>query len=315
MASKSRSKKGNKSAPKNKKVGANGGGVIQNLGSGGTPSMVRMTLKYSASIAMSTSTVLSQVFRGNGPYDPDVTGTGGQPYNYDDWAILYNRYRVHACMIKWKFVPAQNGHFRVVCTPTNSSSAWSSADNVISAPRSKWQGGWSSTSTVDGSTPLSQIVQRATTSSILGEEKGDRFQSLYNTTPADPWYWFLLLESSDGSTTIAGRMLVELHYTMDWFDRLPETIDLLERKQKMLQQKIKVKRAGDALVKHDAESKLVGPQNDSTEKKAQFPPEASSLTDVRDSGDYVVIKRSSLKGARVHARTLAAGASRVEDPD
>jgi len=34
------------------------------------------------------------VFRGNGPYDPDFTGFGSQPYYYDNLAAIYNRYRV-----------------------------------------------------------------------------------------------------------------------------------------------------------------------------------------------------------------------------
>lgn len=35
----------------------------------------------------------------NGMYDPDVTGVGHQPLGFDQMALLYQRYRVHGCMM------------------------------------------------------------------------------------------------------------------------------------------------------------------------------------------------------------------------
>lgn len=39
------------------------------------------------------------VYRINSLFDPDLTGTGGQPYLFDQWSALYQSYRIHGCKI------------------------------------------------------------------------------------------------------------------------------------------------------------------------------------------------------------------------
>jgi len=307
-----RSKKGTKKGAQ-KKSGVNrksGYGPSTSLGVGGTPAKVRVVLKYfqSTAYAPGAGVTSTNAFRGNGPYDPDASGTGSQPVNFDDWAILYNRYRVISSKIEWNFQPASNADFLAVCYPSNSLSGLAAASSICQ-PRAKWRAGWSSLGFVDGKSGFA-ITQHATTKAILGEDFGDRFESLVTTTPADPWYWNVQV-ASIGSSTPSGIVNVLISYDVEFMDRNSETLDLEERKLA-----VDIKR----LARLKAEAKLVVPVNGNKqelklEKKAQFPPEVTSLTSEGGSGDYVVIKRSSLKGARVHARSLAAGATRAEDPD
>ncbi len=44
-----------------------------------------------------------QEMRLNSLYDPNATGTGHQPYGYDQWAALYGRYKVNACTVDLVF--------------------------------------------------------------------------------------------------------------------------------------------------------------------------------------------------------------------
>lgn len=52
-------------------------------------------------------------FRLNGPYDPDQTGVGCQPYGYDEIAALYNRYQVYGskCSVQLRITTASSQVF------------------------------------------------------------------------------------------------------------------------------------------------------------------------------------------------------------
>lgn len=61
----------------------------------------RRTLQYytTSSIITGTTTNNAYVFAANGLYDPDVTGTGGQPMGFDQMNLFYNHYTVLRCRI------------------------------------------------------------------------------------------------------------------------------------------------------------------------------------------------------------------------
>lgn len=51
-----------------------------------------------------------QIYRLNSPYDPDFTGTGHQPYGYDQVSLLYRKYKVNAAKISILFSnPSEDG--------------------------------------------------------------------------------------------------------------------------------------------------------------------------------------------------------------
>lgn len=89
------------------------------------PDRTRITLKYAvAPLAISTdSSVLNTyLFNLNSVYDPDRTGTGHQPFGFDQMATFYSKYCVVGC--KWQVVFANNAvgtsqsHY-VGCCPLN----------------------------------------------------------------------------------------------------------------------------------------------------------------------------------------------------
>ncbi len=45
-------------------------------------------------INLTSGSLSTYVFNSNGLYDPDQTGTGHQPLGFDQYAVMYNRYRV-----------------------------------------------------------------------------------------------------------------------------------------------------------------------------------------------------------------------------
>lgn len=58
---------------------------------------MRLKMKYTDGVLLSTTTgigVATYAFRCNSLFDPDQTGTGHQPYRFDQLAAIFQRYRV-----------------------------------------------------------------------------------------------------------------------------------------------------------------------------------------------------------------------------
>lgn len=63
----------------------------------GFPSRKRLTLKYSDTFEMSSTSgaVITQQFRANSLFDPDYTGIGHQPRGFDQWCSATGPYQVY----------------------------------------------------------------------------------------------------------------------------------------------------------------------------------------------------------------------------
>jgi hypothetical protein len=65
----------------------------------------RLRFKYAEQVQLDagTGSIDTYLFRTNSLYDPDQTGTGHQPYTYDQWASMYSRSAVVRSRIKVVF--------------------------------------------------------------------------------------------------------------------------------------------------------------------------------------------------------------------
>ncbi len=68
----------------------------------GFPKTNAVKLRYveHSTIQPGTGTIGTYVFRANGCFDPDFTGTGHQPNGYDQWSAFYNHYVVVSAIAK-----------------------------------------------------------------------------------------------------------------------------------------------------------------------------------------------------------------------
>lgn len=71
----------------------------------GFPKTTAVKLRYVDGISLNPtiSTLATYVFRANGLFDPNATGIGHQPMNFDMWAALYNHYVVIGAKITVTF--------------------------------------------------------------------------------------------------------------------------------------------------------------------------------------------------------------------
>lgn len=75
----------------------------------GFPRMLKFKHTYQETVQLTTTAVLgSYHFSANGMYDPNISGTGHQPYYFDQMTPLYNHYHVIGSRIKVKIIPASS---------------------------------------------------------------------------------------------------------------------------------------------------------------------------------------------------------------
>lgn len=102
------------------------------LGPGPCPSRIAVTLQYSSYDA-STGSDRDKLFQLNSIYKPDYTGSGHQPRGRDQYAILYNRYRViRVCA---SVIASNGGNPAVVgLCGDSSTSAYTSLQDFLEQP-------------------------------------------------------------------------------------------------------------------------------------------------------------------------------------
>lgn len=101
------------------------------------PSRFITKLKYSQTFSVSGSLTTPYQFNLNSIFDPDRTGTGTQPYGYDQLAGLYNRYRVVSCSYVVSGYNATSP-IRVAAFPSNNTTVVGTVSEAIMQPRCKF---------------------------------------------------------------------------------------------------------------------------------------------------------------------------------
>jgi hypothetical protein len=81
------------------------------------PRSFKKTLRYAETYTLTTGTAgvigSIQTMALNSVYDPNVTGTGHQPYGFDQLSTFYNNYIVHGC--RWRLLATTIGNTSEVC--------------------------------------------------------------------------------------------------------------------------------------------------------------------------------------------------------
>jgi hypothetical protein len=97
-------------------------------------SEIKRTLKYS-DFAQQTATVLSvYTYRLNSLYDPDESGTGAQPYGFDELMALFNYYRVEFANIEVQVCNTGTAPAMVALAPSILNTDPTSVNDVASMP-------------------------------------------------------------------------------------------------------------------------------------------------------------------------------------
>lgn len=165
-------------------------------------------------------------WRMHGVYDPNLTGTGHQPYGHDQLQLIYNRYRVYGVKYKATFINQETAkHFDIAVLLRPNNTAPSVMETVLETPYVKKR-----VLGVEGSgQAVRTITGYCNNSKILGisresHRSDDSNQQLFGATPTanGPILTTIVSNQNTGEVgTVNVRM--ELEYFIECFDRKVQT--------------------------------------------------------------------------------------------
>jgi len=219
---------------------------------GGVPDRTRVTLRYVTNVTLSPSGVTagSYVFRANGCFDPDVTSTGGQPANFDDFSALYARYRVWGSKLSWVIANNTAGVLdmcTMVVGPRHQSTAITTRaaqENFQAQPYTAVQ----KTIIYTNGTSSQRGSMAMTTRKFLGlsqtEFEGqDDLAALTSADPAHQFFWQMVICSDDQSSATPHYVNFQIDYDVEFWDRVDTSLDLRVERQLSLR---RLKASSDA---------------------------------------------------------------------
>lgn len=191
-----------------------------------SPDRVRVWLRYANAPVLNTTTLgtlYSYQMRGNGPFDPDRTGTGSQPNGYDQWAPGFYQKQVTVAS-RCRVTSVNNGsasatQLNVVLVPSASALTYSTVQDAAGDARatSKFLGLQS------GGHEVVVIDRTVRTATVVGVKESDvtgsdSLNSLYSAVPATGWDWNLLVQTL-GVATASNYNTFELWYLVEFYSR------------------------------------------------------------------------------------------------
>lgn len=161
----------------------------------GFPEKMIAKLSYNETVTLSSISG-SFILRGNSVFDPNFTGGGNQPNYFDNYAAIYQKYRVLSSTLTVRFLNVSSTiGCRIMIMPSDSQTPPTNVMNSVGNPYTKQTILGINTS----SRNLINLKQRMSTAKLNGKSKAaimasDSYESGVGTNPTDPWFWIIQYE-------------------------------------------------------------------------------------------------------------------------
>lgn len=172
-------------------------------------------LKYNQTVVVNGTGCLEYQFNLNSIYDPDLSGTGHQPYGFDQLATVYNRYRVYKTV--WRIQGVSKSTDYNLCTyPANDLVTVSNINRAAELPRAI-------SKLVCLDTPT-YLVGRISLPSLFGRTRyqymsDDRYQSLVSANPSESAILRVFVQDTLGPVgNVSAILMITLIYYVELFD-------------------------------------------------------------------------------------------------
>lgn len=185
------------------------------------PDRVRTALRYTTNVRVSPGVVTGSgyVLAINDLFDPDRTAAGHQPRGFDNWSAIYQKYRVHSCLMD--VTVRQRAAHGISCwvIPRNYLAALAVADIPAELPRSVYLG-------VTGSNqpPAHMKSLRIQCAQVLGQTQtqylaNENTAAAVTASPAESVFAHIWVEQLDATTVADFELQITLTYDAEFFDR------------------------------------------------------------------------------------------------
>jgi hypothetical protein len=193
--------------------------AASSMAGGFLPDEITVTLRYAEVQEYTASTAHNQIYRGNGPYDPDYTGIGVQPLGFDELSALYIYHRVISSDIVVTYANLGAANAMVCVLPTLVTTTFATKEAAMCMPYSKWM----TIGQVNG-VSVAGMEHSMQTHRVMGcpksvvQNDSDLWGDVGNV-PAQQWFWYIYSGSTDSATTQVGTLSVEIRYRVTFFRR------------------------------------------------------------------------------------------------
>lgn len=180
------------------------------------PIPARFITKHKYCEAINTDAGGGYIMNLNSLYDPNRTGTGHQPYGFDNLALLYNRYRVISC--RWVLTSPNTAQVRQLgSVPSNDSGMTFPIFSTL-----KEQSRAQFVTHVPGA-PAPLIKGSCYLPALMGRTKAqymadDQYASVVTGSPAELALLYIQTATASDAYDPTATVQVTLEYTVEWFD-------------------------------------------------------------------------------------------------
>lgn len=179
----------------------------------------------------SAGTAATYFFRANDVFDPNASGTGGQPIGFDQMMLMYEQFYVLGSSIRVKAVDAV-GVPTIVMVYLNPDMSFTTINDAVE------NGLLKSTMlyTANGGKAMTEFRMSVDNPTYFGLSKqayiaADRFQGTVAASPSEMNYWTLCIYAVDGATTVRVMFEVTLSYDVYYNEprKLSESFSSVQR--------------------------------------------------------------------------------------
>jgi len=180
----------------------------------GFPKELRIKHRYVQTVRLisTAGSLAKQVFSCNGMYDPDITGTGHQPYYFDDLSALYNHYTVLKSKITCDVVATGTIPFKFGIMIDDDTSAPANADTLAESPNSSY-----GVVDMQGSGPKKFRKSWVASQNFGPNAIGDpNLQGTSAANPSEQQFYHLWAQTTDGASTSSLDVQVTIEFEAIW---------------------------------------------------------------------------------------------------
>lgn len=187
----------------------------------GFPKRLTTVHKYTKTVQLSAATGAMATYRflTNGLYQPDVTaGSGHQPMFFDQFGAIYSSYNVIGSKMTVKFIP---NNFSTTATTANHVGGFVDENNTSVVTTvdgvSEQTLGKTGIVTLNLVKPYVMTFTWSAKKSLGGSILAQDDNTGSNTgNPAGLWYYNLVTQATDGTSTAVSIMIVHIEYITVW---------------------------------------------------------------------------------------------------